>query len=101
MARRRRSRRASQRTLFRSVVRLIVAIPLAYLLAALVGALVPVNAGWREPPQGTTIYLVSNGIHTDLILPEDAQGLDWRPVVPRRERRPEVGITPVPYGFSG
>jgi hypothetical protein len=33
----------------------ILAVPALYLVAALVGSLVPVNGGWTEPAQGTTI----------------------------------------------
>jgi uncharacterized protein (TIGR02117 family) len=47
-----------------------------YLLAALIGSYVPVNTGWRAPERGTTIYIVDNGIHTGLILPAAAQGID-------------------------
>ena len=66
----------------RRIALAIAAIPALYLLAALVGSLVPVNRGWTEAQQGTTIYLVSNGIHADLVLPAEAQGLDWRPLLP-------------------
>jgi uncharacterized protein (TIGR02117 family) len=61
---------------------LVLALPAIYMTAALVGSLVPVNRGWSEPQQGTTIYIADNGIHADLILPIDAQGLDWRPLIP-------------------
>lgn len=55
----------------------LLAIPALYLVAALVGSLVPVNRGWTEPDHGTTVYLVDNGIHTDIIMPMKAGGLDW------------------------
>jgi uncharacterized protein (TIGR02117 family) len=61
------------------------AIPALYLLAAIIGSLVPVNRGWSEPGQGVTIYLANNGVHADLILPSQAQGLDWRPLIPKRD----------------
>jgi uncharacterized protein (TIGR02117 family) len=60
----------------------LLAIPATYLLAALIGALVPVNHGWTEPPEGITIYLADNGVHTDIVMPVAAQGLDWRRVIP-------------------
>ena len=59
--------------------------PALYLLAALVGSLVPVNRGWTEPDEGITIYLADNGIHADLIMPAAAHGLDWRPLLPKRD----------------
>jgi uncharacterized protein (TIGR02117 family) len=62
----------------------LAAIPLLYLLAALIGSLVSVNRGWQEPGDGITIYLANNGVHADLILPANAAGLDWRPLLPKR-----------------
>jgi uncharacterized protein (TIGR02117 family) len=56
-----------------------------YLTAALIGSLIPVNRGWSEPAQGTIIYLADNGVHTDIIMPVKAQGLDWAPLVPKSD----------------
>lgn len=81
MARRRRSRTRWPRRLLLAVL----AVPALYLAAALVGALVPVNRSWEEPARGTTIYLRSNGLHVDIVMPAVAQGLDWRPYFPRRD----------------
>jgi uncharacterized protein (TIGR02117 family) len=63
----------------------LFAVPALYLVAALIGSLIPVNRGWTEPKVGTTIYLADNGVHVDIIMPIDAQGLDWRPLVPARD----------------
>lgn len=64
------------------VLTAILAPPALYLAAALIGSLVPVNRGWKEPAQGTTIYIADNGIHSDLIVPVKAQGLDWGSLIP-------------------
>jgi len=63
----------------------ILALPALYLLAALFGSLVPVNRGWAEPAQGTTVYLADNGVHADILMPVEAQGLDWTPLIPRKD----------------
>ena len=63
----------------------LFALPALYLVAALVGSLIPVNRGWSEPGRGVTVYLADNGIHTDLIMPVDAEGLNWEPLLPRRD----------------
>lgn len=63
----------------------ILAVPLLYLLAALIGGLIPVNASWNEPDEGITIYLANNGVHADLVLPANHQGLDWRPLLPKSD----------------
>jgi uncharacterized protein (TIGR02117 family) len=64
---------------------MLLAIPGLYLLAALVGSMIPVNRGWTEAERGTTVYLADNGIHADLIMPVRAQGLDWAPLIPKRD----------------
>lgn len=49
----------------------------AYLTAGLVGAAWAVNRDWRPPARGVTIWVEDNGIHTDLVLPKRAAGVDW------------------------
>jgi len=63
----------------------LLAIPALYLLAALVGSLIPVNRGWNEPEHGITVYIANNGIHSDIVMPAKAAGLDWAPFVPKRD----------------
>lgn len=81
MARRRRKSRRWARWLGLA----LAAVPALYLLTALIGSLVPVNGAWEEADRGITIYLADNGIHADIIMPAKAQGLDWEPLVPRRD----------------
>ncbi|QNP43833.1 TIGR02117 family protein [Sphingomonas daechungensis] len=81
--RRRRHRRKS--SWFRRLALALAAIPLAYLVAALVGSLIPVNRSWTEPEKGVTIYIANNGIHSDIVMPAKAAGLDWTPFVPKSD----------------
>jgi uncharacterized protein (TIGR02117 family) len=67
------------------VLTILLAIPAIYLLAALAGSIVPVNRAWSEPANGTTIYIADNGIHADIIMPVEAQGLSWAPFLPKHE----------------
>ncbi len=78
-------RRARKPTLVGRILTLLLALPAAYMVAALAGSFVPVNSGWTEPEQGITIYLADNGIHTDIIMPADAESLDWAKLVPRSD----------------
>jgi uncharacterized protein (TIGR02117 family) len=52
---------------------LLVVVPLAagllYLGAALVLGLVCENRAFRNHAEGTTVYVISNGVHTDLVIP--------------------------------
>jgi uncharacterized protein (TIGR02117 family) len=63
----------------------LLAFPALYLVAALIGSLIPVNRGWTEPADGTTIYVADNGIHADIVMPVEAQGLDWSPLLPKSD----------------
>jgi uncharacterized protein (TIGR02117 family) len=83
VARRRRKRKGWSWP--RRIAAAILGIPAVYLLAALLGSLIPVNRGWTEADHGTTIYLADNGVHADIIMPVKAQGLDWVPLIPKRD----------------
>ena len=69
-----------------------------YGTAGLVGGAIPANPGWRPPERGIRIYVASNGIHTDLILPKVAGGIDWRPLLPGGHLRDPRYAG---YGFAG
>lgn len=82
MVRRRRIRRGQ---LAARLLIAVLALPALYLFAALIGSLIPANRAWQESHHGTTIYIADNGIHADLVMPIQAQGLDWAPFVPRSD----------------
>ncbi|MBL8843175.1 MAG: TIGR02117 family protein [Planctomycetes bacterium] len=46
---------------------------------------VAVNGDWQPPASGITIGVLSNGVHTDLVLPATTAVIDWTSVVPRRD----------------
>ncbi len=54
----------------------------AYLVAGAIGGAVAAP-GWRpRPATGVTIFVESNGIHTGIVVPKQAAGVDWRPLMP-------------------
>lgn len=77
----------------------LLALPMLFLLAALAGSLLPLNRDWDEPAVGTTIYLRSNGIHVDIVMPAQAKGLDWSAVLPPSHVR-EAPADVRWYGFG-
>jgi uncharacterized protein (TIGR02117 family) len=56
-----------------------------YIAAGLVGGAVPTNAGWIQPARGVTIAVETNGIHTGIVVPKVATGVDWRGLFPGRD----------------
>jgi uncharacterized protein (TIGR02117 family) len=67
--------------LIRSLLLTVVTLIAGYALAAVAGALIPVNVAWTQAANGVRIYVIDNGIHTDLVLPVVAEGVDWRDLV--------------------
>lgn len=51
-----------------------------YLVTGLAGAALVTSPEWRPPVRGVTIWIENNGIHTSLVLPKRAAGLNWRRV---------------------
>ncbi len=60
----------------------LVALPVLYFAAALAGGLVPANGGWRESEAGVRIFVRTNGVHTWILVPKVAAGIDWRRIAP-------------------
>lgn len=59
------------------VGRALILVILAYVTAGMVGGSIPANAGWTPPAQGVRILVEDNGVHTGLVLPVRAAGIDW------------------------
>lgn len=57
----------------------------AYPGAGLIGGLVPSNANWSPPADGVTLYIESNGVHTGIVMPKRAAGVDWQGDFPARD----------------
>lgn len=57
---------------------------LLYFLAAIIGSVIPVN---KDQPQvgEVTIYLRTNGVHTDYIFPVESGVVNWQQIIPPRD----------------
>lgn len=64
-----------------------VALLALYVAAGLVGGLIPVNRGAVPPDDAITVYIDDNGVHTGIIVPVAAEGIDWRTRVPASHLR--------------
>lgn len=58
---------------------------LGYALVSLVESRRAVNADWRAPARGVTVWVEDNGIHTSIVMPKQAAGVDWTPRFPARD----------------
>lgn len=69
-----------------------------YALAALVLGLWAVNAGYVQPQSGQVIYLRSDGIHTDIIMPVSSPHHDWRGEFAHRASAPDAPFVSFGWG---
>lgn len=59
----------------------IILLTFVYLLAAVLLGLVPVNRSYEPPESGIDLYIYSNGLHTDLVLPAINNHHNWRSLI--------------------
>lgn len=55
---------------------------LAYPTAGLLGGAIPSNGTWAPPERGITLFVESNGVHTGIVMPKVAAGVDLRGAFP-------------------
>src|SRR5690554_7709117 len=55
---------------------ILIGIPIGYVLITLLLALIPVNSQKDENP-AVTVYILTNGVHTDLVFPYISETFDW------------------------
>jgi uncharacterized protein (TIGR02117 family) len=56
---------------------ILVRLLLVYLSASIVLGYIPVNTGFSKPEEGIDIFIVSNGVHTDFVLPMINDQMNW------------------------
>jgi uncharacterized protein (TIGR02117 family) len=89
------------RRIVRTVLSMLVALPCLYLLGAVAGALVPRNPEWKEPLHGVLVFVRSNGVHVDLVLPALATGQDlYRRVPPEHVANPASASGWIAFGWG-
>ncbi len=59
------------------VVATAIVIAATYVTAAIALGAIPVNSSFTESADGMPIYVRTNGVHAELILPTRAAGVDW------------------------
>ena len=53
-----------------------------YLIIALTLSHIPVNSHFKETPNGVEIFISSNGVHTNFVLPAQSEVMDWTAYLP-------------------
>ena len=80
----------------------VLALVASYAVAGLVGGAIPSNRDWAPPARGIRIFVESNGVHTGIIVPKVAAGVDWRGVARAEDLRDPrfAGYDHVAFGWG-
>jgi uncharacterized protein (TIGR02117 family) len=94
------------RRAFRPVLRLagravllLVGFVTLYIGLAFGAAFIPVNRDFVPPATGIDIFIATNGVHTDIVLPARAAGMDWREIFSLGDLG-DPAIAPAYIGFG-
>lgn len=60
----------------------------SYLLLSVAGSIIPVNCSFRQPDNGVEIFISSNGVHTDFVVPVQHEIFNWRSFIPGNHLEP-------------
>ncbi len=78
-----------RRSIGRGVLGVMAAVALlvlGYAIAGQIGGAIPTNRDWRPAAtEGVRIFVESNGVHTGIVVPKVAAGIDWRDLAPARD----------------
>ena len=72
-----------------------------FMLAGWIGSAIPRNGDWREPAEGITIMVETNGTHTGIVMPVVTGVKDWRATFPSAARvTPSGAVTHIAVGWG-
>lgn len=68
-----------------------------YLILALIGSIIPVNSQEMDKDKEIPVFLISNGAHTDLVVPIQSSVYDWKRII----KEEHFGTSPGAYQYVG
>jgi uncharacterized protein (TIGR02117 family) len=96
--------RRALRPVVRAAVRaalLVLSLVTLYIAIGTAAAFFPINRDFVQPANGIDIFIASNGVHTDLVLPVRAAGIDWRDILPLGNvKDPDIAPTHIGFGWG-
>lgn len=68
-------------TFFKVFFLVLFTLLVGYVLLTFFGTIIPYNRNFRPALKGVTLYLSTNGMHTDFVLPAKNELFDWTQVI--------------------
>ena len=83
------------------IVAAVIGVVILYAAAALALGFIPADRDFQSTPGGTEIFVCSNGVHTDFVLPVATPVVDWSRRFPAQDfAGPLVGLDHIGIGWG-
>lgn len=79
---------------------LIIGLLLIYILAAILIPLIPVNKKEQKENDYITGYILTNGMHTDIIVPVKTDVIDWSTEIPFTDTKAKIPMEYIAFGWG-
>lgn len=97
-------KKMSMHKVLRSVldfVSAVVIVIILYVIVAMVSSSIPVNTNQPDPPGDYEIYIRSNGVHTDIVMPVENDLVNWLDLVdPAHTKAGMMNLKYVAFGWG-
>lgn len=83
---------------------IILGVVLFYLIVAQVLSMIPVKADSVAQPKTVDVFIYTNGVHTDLVLPVKSAEMDWSNMIPfedTKSQRTDFQYVGIGWGDKG
>ncbi len=83
---------------------ILVGVLLFYLAVAQVLSMIPVKAEKTSDPKTVDVYLFTNGVHTDIVVPVRSEEMDWSTMIPfedTKSKRTDFKYLGIGWGDKG
>ena len=87
------------RLLFKSIV-FILGFLVLYISAVFLLPLIPVNKTQNDSNNQITAYILTNGVHTDIVVPVKSEAIDWSTFIPFTDTKSKKEYKYIAFGWG-
>ncbi|MBF0597836.1 TIGR02117 family protein [Faecalibacter rhinopitheci] len=78
----------------------ILGLLVIYILLAIVLPLIPVNKTTSSNEDSIVIYILTNGMHTDIVMPVESEVINWSEIIPFRDTKAKQPMKYIAMGWG-
>ena len=78
----------------------LVLLTVLYILAVVLLPMIPVNKQKEKSNDQITAYILTNGVHTDIVVPVKSEAIDWSTFVPFSDTKSKKEYEYIAFGWA-